>query len=223
MDWMPPETLPFGERLDSLWKRGVRLVTRAAIAFALSIAAGIGVGTVVADNALVQILVTVLAALALWIPLFFIVLRVDKWLAHRATDLGSAPGSAPGSALPAASSRDDDVWRRLIAATPAESHRLAALRRSLERSRLSLGSAELDPEAHDLCILIDRRLPDLIHHELEILPPDDRNRRQKIGELIDLVEQFARHCSRRGSGGQTEAGFQAEVLRRRFETRLTEF
>jgi len=219
MDWMPPETLPFGERIDSLWKRGVRLMASAAIAFALSTAAGIGVGVVVADNALVQILVTVMAALALWIPMFFIVLRVDKWLAHRATDHSSAPDSA----LPAASSRDDDVWRRLSAAAPAESHRLAALRRSLERSRLSLGSAELDPEAHDLCILIDRRLPDLIHHELEILPPDDRHRRQKIRELIDLVEQFARHCSRRGSADETEAGFQAEVLRRRFETRLTEF
>ncbi len=216
---MPPETLPFGERIDSLWKRGVRLMASAAIAFALSTAAGIGVGVVVADNALVQILVTVMAALAFWIPMFFIVVRIDKWLAYRTTDHGSAPDSA----LPAASSRDDDVWRRLSAAAPAESHRLAALRRSLERSRLSLGGAELDPEAHDLCILIDRRLPDLIHHELEILPPDDRHRRQKIRELIDLVEQFARHCSRRGSTDGAEAKFQAEVLRRRFETRLTEF
>jgi len=219
MDWMPPETLPFGERINLLWKRGVRLVARAAIAFALSTAAGIGVGVMVTDNAFVQILVTVLAALAFWIPLFFIVLRVDKWIAHSATDHGSAAGSAP----PAASSSDEDVWRRLFAVAPAESQRLAVLRRSLARSRLSLGGAELDPEAHELCILIDRRLPDLIHHELEILPPDDRHRRQKVRELVDLIEQFARHCSRRGSADGAEARFQAEVLRRRFETRMTEF
>ena len=86
MDWMPPVTLPFGERIDSLWKRGVRLMASAAISFALSTAAGICVGVVVADNAFVQILVMVLTALAFWIPMFFIVLRVDKWLAHRATD-----------------------------------------------------------------------------------------------------------------------------------------
>lgn len=216
---MPPETRPFGERIDSLWTRGVRLVTRAAIAFALSTAAAIGVGAAVTDNAFVQILVTMLAALAFWVPLFFIVLRVDSWLARRGTDHGSTPVAAP----PAASSRDDDAWRRLFAVAPAESQRLAVLRRSLERSRQSLGCAELDPEAHDLCILIDRRLPDLIHHELEVLPPDDRDRRQKVRELIDLVEQFARHCSRQGSAGHSEAGFQAEVLRRRFETRLTEY
>ena len=219
MDRMSSETQPLGERIETLWERGVRLVTRAAIAFALSTAAGIGVGAAVTDNALVQILVTVLAALAFWVPFLFVVLRVDKWLGQRGKDRASAGGIAPSSG----SSSDDDVWRRLFALAPNESHRLEAMRRSLERSRLSLGNAELDPEAHDLCILIDRRLPDLIHHELEILPPDDRHRRQKVGELIDLVEQFARHCSRRGLGDHAESGFQAEVLRRRFETRLQEF
>lgn len=219
MNWMPPETPPFGDRIDLLWKRGVRFLSDAAIAFAMSAATAIGVGIAVSDNAFIQILVIPLVALAFWVPFFFIVLRVHKWLAHRRTDHSREPGSAP----PARSARDDDIWRRLFAVAPVESHRLAALRRSLERSRLSLGSAELDPEAHDLCILIDRRLPDLIHHELEILPPDDRHRRQKIRDLIDLVEQFARHCSRRGSADGGESRFEAEVLRRRFETRLTEF
>jgi len=218
-DWKPQRSLPFGERIDLAWKRGLRLVTRAAIAFALSTAAAIGVGAAVTDNALGQIFVMILAALAFWIPMFFIVLRIDKWIARRASDHGTALGSAP----PAASSRDDDVWRRLFAVAPAESQRLAVLRRSLERSRLSLGGAKLDPEAHELCLLIDRRLPDLIYHELEILPPDDRHRRQKVRELIDLIEQFARHCSRTGATDGAEDKFQAEVLRRRFETRMTEF
>lgn len=216
---MPPETPPFGDRIDFLWKRGVRFLSHAAIAFAMSAATAIGVGIAISDNAFIQILVIALAALAFWAPFFFIIIRIRKWLAHRDTDHSKEPGSAPS----ARSTRDDDIWRRLFAVAPVESHRLAALRRSLERSRLSLGSAKLDPEAHELCILIDRRLPDLIHHELEILPPDDRHRRQKVRDLIDLVEQFARHCSRRGSVDETESHFEAEVLRRRFETRLTEF
>lgn len=219
MTWIPQETLQFGEQIGSLWERVVRLARRGAIAFALSTVAAIGLGAAVTDNALVQILVTALAALAFWVPTFLIVLRVDRWMAQRAMVHDNAPGGAP----PSANSRDDEAWRRLFAVAPAESSRLAVLKRSLERSRQSLGRAELDPEAHELCILIDRRLPDLIHHELEVLPPDDRGRRQKIRELVDLVEQFARHCSRRGSADAVEAGFQAEVLRRRFETRLTEF
>lgn len=215
MNWMPPETPPFGERIDFLWKRGMRFVSRAAIAFALSTAAAVGLGAAVTDNGLVQTLITVLAALAFWVPSFLIVVRVEKWFAHRSAHHGTAP--------PQTSSPDDDVWRRLFALAPAHSARLAVLKRSLQRSRLTLGSAELDPEAHELCILIDRRLPDLIHHELEVLPPDDLHRRQKIRELIDLVEQFARHCSRRGSTEEGKAEFQAKVLRRRFEARLSEF
>jgi hypothetical protein len=195
MNWTLPESQPFAERIDLLWKRGLRLLSRAAIAFALSTATAIGVAVAITDNAFVQILAIAMVALAFWIPFFFIVLRVDQWLACRGTQHGKARRSAGHTA----NSRGDDVWRRFSALAPEESDRLDVLRRSLARSRQSLGSAELDPDAHELCILIDRRLPDLIHHELEILPPDDRHRRQKVSELIDLVEQFARHCSRSGS------------------------
>ena len=216
MNWLPPETPPFGERIDFLWKRGVRLVTRAAIAFAMSTAAAIGLGAAVTDNGLAQTLITVLAALAFWVPSFFMVVRVDKWFARRETHHGTAASETSPRA-------DDHVWRRLFALAPAEAPRLAVLRRSLERSRQSLGRAELDPEAHELCILIDRRLPELIHHELEILPPDDMHRRREVRHLINLVEQFARHCSRRGSAEDGRTEFQAKVLRRRFEARLSEF
>jgi hypothetical protein len=219
MNWMPPEPRPFGERIILLWERGVRLVMCSAIAFALSTAVAIGLGAAVTDNALVQILVTALAALAFWIPLFFIVLTVDQWFARlRSKQRGRTTGNEAAGGNP----RDDHVWRRLSAVAPDEKQRLEVIRRSLERSRQSLGRAELDPAAHELCILIDRRLPDLIHHELEILPPGDRDRRQKVSELIDLVEQFARHCSRSSSNDGVNLAFEAEVLRRRFETHLTE-
>ena len=159
-----------------------------AIAFALSTAAAIGVGAAVTDTAFAQTSSRFLAALAFWIPALIIVLGVDRWRARRREKNGNAPPR-----------------RRFHAMTrfgAGCSHRRRPMRAPRGASaiagtiRLTLASAELDPEAHELCILIDRRLPDLIHHELEILPPDDRHRRQKVRELIDLVEQFARHCSR---------------------------
>jgi hypothetical protein len=217
MNWIPPGGSRRGGRINALWERGMRLVTRVLIAFALSTTAGIAVGAAVSDNAFVQILVTLLGALAFWIPFFFIILKVDKWLARRRTQRDSR------SAEPSTNSGDDIVWRRLFAAAPSESHRLVAIRRSLDRSRECLARAELDPDAHELCILIDRHLPNLINRKLEILPPDDRHRRQKVSELISLIEQFARHCSGRGSDAGSDATFEAEVLRRRFEARLTEF
>ena len=59
-------------------------------------------------------------------------------------------------------------------------------------------------------------------HRLDTLPPDDRNRGRQVAELVDLIEQFARHCSRPRSGDVDDAGFEAAVLRRRFEDRLGE-
>ena len=78
----------------------------------------------------------------------------------------------------------------------------------------------LDPDAHDLCVLIDRRLPELIDRELDALPPDDRGRREGVAALIRLVEQFARHCGAKRDGRAASSAYEAEVLRRRFEERL---
>ena len=115
------------------------------------------------------------------------------------------------------------MWRRLAVAAPRDAERIGVLQRSIERSRLALGRAELDPEAHEVCLLIDRRLPELIEHELDDLAPDDLGRRRQIDELVDLIEQFARDCSRR-NGSDTVAGRHgAEVLRRRFEAHLSKF
>lgn len=98
---------------------------------------------------------------------------------------------------------------------------MKVLQRSFERSRQALGSADLDPDAHDLCVLIDRRLPELIDRGLDDLPPDDRDRGRKLDELVNLVEQFARHCSRKGAGEVDLPTYDAQVLRRRFEERLS--
>ena len=206
--------VPFEERLGGLFRRGVRLASRLAMAFGLSAIAAIVVGGAVTDNAFVQILVTAFAALALWIPIFLLILGVERLFSRR-----PVPRVISASASPVPS--DDGSWARLARAAPAHAHRVEVLQRSFERSRLALGKADLDPDAHDLCVLIDRRLPELIDRGLDDLPPDDRDRGRKLDELVDLVEQFARHCSRRGSGENDLPLYDAQVLRRRFEERLS--
>lgn len=202
---------PF-DRLNLLWQKGMRIVGRLAVAFGLSAAAAIAVGAAVTDNAFVQILVTAFAALAFWIPAFLLVLGIERLFKRR-----------PPSPRPVAEQSEmiDQSWSRLAMIAPRHSDRVGVLQRSLSRSRLALGRAELDPDAHDLCVLIDRRLPELIDRELDALPPDDRDRGRHLDELVDLIEQFARHCSRRGSGERDLPRYDAEVLRRRFEDRLS--
>ena len=80
----------------------------------------------------------------------------------------------------------------------------------------------MDADAHELCAMIDKRLPDLIDHELNSLAPDTRGRERQVGELIDMVEQFVRHCGNKRDGAQVRFRYQAEVLKRRFEARLAD-
>jgi hypothetical protein len=204
--------LPFGERMDSFVRRGMRIVSRLAMGFGLSAIAAIVLGAAVTDNGFVQVLVTAFATIALWIPAFLLILGIERLFTRR---------ERPTPAATAAPALTNDSWGRLAEIAPSQAHRVEVLQRSFERSRLTLGSADLDPDAHDLCVLIDRRLPELIDRELDDLPPDDRDRGKRVDDLIDLVEQFARHCSRKGSGEEGLPRYNAEVLRRRFEERLS--
>ena len=203
--------MPFDDKLQRLWRQGVRFATRVGIAFGLSTASAIMLAAAVADNAFVQILVIGFATIAFWIPSLLLILGIERMFTRR-------PKPASRQTIDVTASPVATGWERLAAVAPRQSERIRVLQRSVERSRTSLGNDKLDPDAHDLCVLIDRRLPELIDRELEELPPDDRDRGKKVEELIDLVEQFARHCSR--SGG-SDPRFNAEVLRRRFEDRLS--
>ena len=204
------------ERVSEAWERGLRVFKRMAIAFGLSTALAIGVGAAVTDNAFAQIVVTVLAAIGFWIPALFLTLGVERMFERRRS-VAEAPSSPKQTAL----RKSGTSWERLAAAAPSQGQRLLAMQRSLDASHRTFRAADLDPEAHDLCLLIERRLPELIDHELDSLPPDDRGRRRHLGELIDLVEQFTRHCGRKRDGDRSASAYQAEVLRRRFEDRLS--
>ena len=202
--------VPFDQRLNALFRRGMRIASRLAMAFGLSAITAIVVGGAVTDNAFVQILVTAFATLAFWIPFFLAIVGIERLFTRKPARLATVDATAVSHS----------GWDRLAAVAPAHAHRVGVLQRSFERSRLALGKADLDPDAHDLCVLIDRRLPELIDRELDDLPPDDRDRGKKLDDLVDLVEQFARHCSRKGSGEAGLPRYDAQVLRRRFEERL---
>lgn len=209
------------ERVDHFWRRGVRLAARLAIAFGLAAVAAIVIGAAVTDNAFAQIAVTFVAALGLWLPFVMLLGWVDRLIEERRSK--RARRQADPISRGANSRGDDQGWRRLTAIVPSEAQRIAAIRRSLEQSRVELGNAKLDPDAHDLCVLIDRRLPQLIDRELENLAPDDPGRDRQLRELVELIEQFARHCSRKRLDEPGTAAYEAAVLRRRFEARLSEF
>lgn len=212
-----PQQSRLSDRMEGLWDRGLRFVRRIAVAFGLSTILAIWVGAAVTDNAFAQIFVTVLAAIGFWLPTLFLIVSVERFFgrwSHRPASAKTIDVTA--NPVPA------DHWQRLAALAPGQRARLNAIQRSLENSRQALGRAELNPGARDLCVLIDRRLPELIEHQLDSLPPDDRGRDRQIGELVDLVEQFARHCGRARDGDNADSSRQAEILRRRFEEQLGE-
>ncbi|HET7710243.1 MAG TPA: hypothetical protein VFK50_12060, partial [Sphingomicrobium sp.] len=145
----PDRQSPLGDRINSLWDRGVRLARRVAIAFGLSTLVAIWVGAALTNNGFAQIFVTVLAALGLWVPTLFLVFSVERFFQRfRRQPASGATIDVAASPAPA------DQWQRLAALAPGQRDRLNAIRRSLETSRTSLGSAELNPGARDLCVLI---------------------------------------------------------------------
>lgn len=207
-----PHGLSLQERLADAAQRGMRIAKYMALSFAIAVVAGIGIGAWVADNAFVQIFVTFLATLGLWLPILLATLAIDS-RARRPSRTGG-PAIIEATAV-------DASWVRLASAAPFERDRIGAIQRSLANSYGALRDAKLDPDAHDLCVLIDRRLPELIDRELDALPPGDRERRERLDSLIGLVEDFARHCGRNRDGSPQGSEYQAEVLRRRFEERLS--
>lgn len=207
----------FDDNIGALWRKGLRLVRNLAISGVLAGVGGLVLGAVLTDNWLAQIFVTLFAAAVLWLPMLGFTIWVSRLFGPRR----ETPPSTSAVDNPA-HSRLASSWRRLSLAAPRQRERIVTLQRSIERSRTSFAGASLDADAHELCAMIDRRLPDLIDHELDSLAPDSRGRDRQIGDLVDLVEQFARHCGSKRDGAADNSAYQAEILRRRFEARLAD-
>ena len=216
MEGFPRQDSLIGARIASFYQRAMRIAMRAAVALGLSTVLGIVIGAASTENGFVQLIVTLLATAALWLPMLLVVSVIDRFLLRGGEPRRSArplqAARSPG--------RMEAGWDQLLSVAPAHSDRIRALRNSLERSRQRLGDRHLDADAHDLCVLIDRRLPELIDREVANLAPDDVHRGRQVEELLALVEQFARHCSGSNGGRSDDPSFEAAVLRRRFEARL---
>lgn len=208
---------PLGDGLAALWRKGLNLARKVAIAGALAGVGGIALGAALTDNWFAQIFLTLFAAAALWIP----ILAATVWVGRRLERRRDAPQQAVATNS-LVNARLAASWRRLSLAAPGQRERIIALERSLDRSRTSFAASSLDADAHELCAMIDRRLPDLIDHELDSLAPDNRSRERQVGELIELVEQFTRHCGSKRDGAHDNSAYHAEVLKRRFEARLAD-
>lgn len=218
--YLPYPPNPFEDGLTNLWRQGLRLVRNVAIAGALAGLGGILLGAALTDGWLAQIFVTIFAALVLWLPMLGATIWASRLFGGRRRAAPSQVDVTPNKADP--DNRLAASWRRLSLAAPRQRERIVTLQRSLERSRTSLGATAMDTDAHELCAMIDKRLPDLIDHELDSLAPDSRGRNAQVGELVDLVEQFVRHCGAKRDGSAVNSAYQAEVLRRRFEARLAD-
>ena len=214
----PPS--PFDQGLAKMWRNGLRLARNVAIAGALAGLGGIVLGAALTDGWLAQIFLTLFAAFVLWLPMIGLTVWASRLLGRRGRSVPNHVDVTPGKV-----DRDSPLaasWRRLSLAAPRQGQRIVTLQRSLERSRSSFAATSMDSDAHELCAMIDRRLPDLIDHELDSLAPDSRGRDQQVGDLVDLVEQFVRHCGAKRDGAADNSAYQAEVLKRRFEARLAD-
>jgi hypothetical protein len=213
---------PFDQVVSNFWQNGLRIVRNVAIAGVLAGLCGMVLGAVLTDGWLAQIFVTLFASFLLWLPMIGVTLWASRLAGRRRRPDRQQVDVTPNtSSTETAEDRLAASWRRLGRAAPRQRERITALERSLGRSRTSLGQVRLDSDAHELCAMIDRRLPDLIDHELDSLAPDSRGRDQQVSELVDLVEQFVRHCGTRSEGAADQSAYQAEILKRRFETRLS--
>lgn len=213
----PYQPGPFDQGFAGLLERGVRFARKLAIASVLAGVGGIAIGAALTDNWFAQIFLTLFAAVVLWVPM----LVATLWAGRRLARKPAVPNTIDASAT-VVDDRLATSWRRLGVAAPSQRDRIVTLQRSLGRSRTSFEAQSMDADAHELCAMIDKRLPDLIDHELDSLAPDNRGRERQVGELIELVEQFVRHCGSKRDGAQVDSAYHAEVLKRRFEARLAD-
>lgn len=208
----------FEDGLARMWRQGLRLARNIALAGALAGLGGILLGAALTDGWLAQIFVTIFAAFVLWLPMFGLIAWASRLFGRRHNAVPREVDVTPNNTQ----TRLSSSWRRLSLAAPRQRERIVSLERSLDRSRTSFAATAMDTDAHELCAMIDKRLPDLIDHELDSLAPDSRGRDRQVGELVDLVEQFVRHCGSKRDGAGDNSAYQAQVLKRRFEARLND-
>ena len=195
-------------------QRAFRILLRLAVAGGLAAVAGIILGALATSGGFAQLALTGFAAFALWIPMFLLLSGIARWRARRAAQ----PRLARRTGKLTRSSRAS--WTRLqqLAGPRAGEVVTACNRLALVHERLP-GNA-LDPQAHELRLLIEKRIPQLISSRLSSLPASSKERTEAIDSLVDLVDRFAADSDQRCEQLAQASRSEHEAVRQRIEDHL---
>ena len=205
-----------------LYRRATSLLARLAVGGMVAVVAAILLGAVATSGGFIQLVVTLLAAVALWLPAFFLVSRIADWRRQRrrrATLRRPLEQAVTGDRTfePA---RLDAAWSGLAQVSGSRAPEVRRLEQQLAFVWRALPSQSLDPQVHELQLLIGKRIPELIDTQLTCLPLRRSDRGAAVDELLHLLADFTADSVERydrlaGSGRE-----QHQVLRRRIEGHL---
>lgn len=206
----------------ALYRRGVSLLTRLALGGMLATVAGILIGAAATGGGLVQLLVTVLAIFALWIPAFLLVSKVASWRSRRRMREASSapPARAVPSTRPSPVEAIDASWNRLALVAGPRHSEVRRIEAQLAEVWRALPAQSLDPQTHELQLLIGRRIPQLIETRLSCLPLRSRERANAVDELLDLLADFTQDSVGRYERLAVDGHHKHEIVRRRIEDHL---
>lgn len=196
-------------------RRAIRVLLRLVSAGALAAVAGIIIGAVATAGGLVQLLVTAFAAFALWIPAFLLLSGFARWRGSRQRRVVQAREQRRFAPIGGA------AWDRLEQAAESRAPELRALRSELAGIHAALPVQSLDPQVHDLRVLIEKRIPQLIDSGLACLPDETQARSAATSELVDLVGRFARGSREQERILVNASRREHDAVRRRIEGHLT--
>lgn len=206
----------------TLYRRGISLLMRLAVAGMLAVVAAIALGAVATGGGLVQLLVTLLAAVALWIPAFLLVsafARMRRRRRERAA-LAKSATSRPAQGAPSSTGEIDTAWNGLAAAAGRRQAEVRRLENQLAAVWQALPTQTLDPQVHELQLLIGKRIPQLIETRLACLPLRRAEREAAVDELLTLLSDFAEDSVGRYERLAIGSRERHAVVRRRIEQHL---
>ena len=205
-----------------LYRRATSLLARLAVGGMVAVVAAILLGAVATSGGFIQLVVTLLAAVALWLPAFFLVSRIADWRRQRrrrATLRRPLEQAVTGDRT-SEPARLDAAWSGLAQVSGSRAPEVRRLEQQLAFVWRALPSQSLDPQVHELQLLIGKRIPELIDTQLTCLPLRRSDRGAAVDELLHLLADFTADSVERydrlaGSGRE-----QHQVLRRRIEGHL---
>lgn len=206
----------------ALYRRGMSLLARLAIGGMVAAIAGIVIGALATGGGFVQLLVTAFATMALWLPAFFLVSRVASWRRRRQMRAAvSAPANkARVAGPPRPADAIDASWNRLAMVAGQRHSEVRRIEGQLAEVWRALPAQSLDPQVHELQLLIGQRIPQLIDTQLSCLPLRSRERGQAVDELLNLLGDFTQDSVGRYERLAIGSRHQHEIVRRRIEDHL---